>query len=102
MTEALSGPLEARVGRKGVAAAADGSGAATAHEAATTWGETATPVGTVPRMPVTTTDSVTGITTSDFRAEVRKAAAAAVIVGGSTAAAWAAGATPTESGKLPS
>jgi hypothetical protein len=50
-------------------------------------------------MPVTTIDSVTGITTSDFRVEVRKAAA--VIVGGSTTAAWTAGATPTESETLP-
>ena len=72
-----------------------------AHEAAKTWGETATPVGTVPRMPATTTDSATGIKTSDFRAEVRKAAAAAAIGGGSTAAAWAAGTTHTESWILP-
>ncbi len=43
MTEAPSGPLEARAGGSEVAAA-DDSGAATAHEAAKTWGETVTPV----------------------------------------------------------
>ncbi len=109
MRESLSGPLEVKVGRKGDAAAG-GCGAATAlvaactqgGEAATTRGGIASPLGTVLRMPVTTIDSVTGLTTQDSRAEVRKAAAAADIAGGSTAAVWTAGATPTKPRRSPS
>jgi hypothetical protein len=100
MRESLSGFPEVKAGRKGVAAAG-GFGAATAPvaactqagEAAKTRGGIASPLDTVPRMPVTTIDSVTGLTTQDSRAEDRKAAADTA--GGSTAAVRTAGATPT-------
>jgi hypothetical protein len=102
MRESLSGLPEVKAGRKGVAAAG-GCGAATAPvaactqagEAAKTRGGIASPLGTVPRMLVTTIDSVTGLTTQDSRAEDRKAAAAVDTAGGSTVAVRTAGATPT-------
>ena len=94
MTEAPSGPLEARVGGSG-AAAADASVAATGREAAKTT------AGTVPMIQATTAGSGTVIKTTDTRAEDRKAAAAVDTAGGSTAAAWAAGTTHTESWTLP-
>ncbi len=100
MTEVTSGPLEARAGGSGAAAAVDNV-AATGHEAAKTLGGTATPAGTVPTTPATAAGSGTDIKTTDTTTEDKKAVAAVDTAGGSTAAVWAAGTTHTESWILP-